>query len=64
MENNMKNHEKNNIDSDVLEEIREILMNAMEERKWIQVEEALEIINEELGYDSENFEENTVTLEE
>lgn len=60
----MKNHEKNNIDSDVLEEIREILMNAMEERKWIQVEEALEIINEELGYDSENFEENTVTLEE
>lgn len=60
----MKNHEKNNIDSDVLEEIREILMNAMEERKWIQVEEALEIINEELGYDSENFEEHTVTLDE
>lgn len=60
----MKNQEKNTIDPDVLEEIREILINAMEERKWIQVEEALEIINEELGYDSENFEENTVTLEE
>lgn len=60
----MKNHEKNTIDPDILEEIREILMNAMDERKWIQVEEALEIINEELGYDSESFEENSETSEE
>lgn len=42
------------INPDVLEEIREILLNAIEERKWINVEEALEIINEELGYDNES----------
>lgn len=60
----MKNHNKDIIEPDILEEIREILMNALDERKWIQVEEALEIINEELGYDSENFNEQTVTLEE
>ncbi len=60
----MKNHNKDNIESDILEEVREILMNAMDERKWIQVEEALEIINEELGYDPDTLEENTVTLEE
>lgn len=57
-----QNHE-NGIDPDVLEEIREILMNALDERKWIQVEEALEIINEELGYDSDGAGENTATLE-
>lgn len=60
----MKNHNKDTIEPDVLEEIREILMNALDERKWIQVEEALEIVNEELGYDSENFNDHTVTLEE
>jgi len=60
----MKNHDKDTIDPDVLEEIREILANALDERKWIQVEEALEIINEELGYDSENFNDHTVVLEE
>jgi hypothetical protein len=64
MENHMKNQNKDAIEPDILEEIREILMNALDERKWIQVEEALEIINDELGYESNDFNENTVTLEE
>jgi hypothetical protein len=59
----MRNNEENYIDPDVLEEIRQILMNALDERKWIQVEEALEIMNEELGHDSDQVEDSTVTLE-
>ena len=57
------NDEENYIDPDVLEEIRQILMNALDERKWIHVEEALEIMNEELGHDSDQVEDSTVTLE-
>jgi hypothetical protein len=44
-----------NIDPDHLEEAKELLEYALENRRWIDVEEALEIIKEELGYDiSEN----------
>lgn len=44
-----------NIDLDHLEEAKELLEYALENRRWIDVEEALEIIKEELGYDiSEN----------
>jgi hypothetical protein len=52
------------INPDILEEIREILLDAIDERKWINVEEALEIINEELGYDNERAADSTETNEE
>jgi hypothetical protein len=52
------------INPDILEEIREILLNAIDERKWINVEEALEIINEELGYDNGRTVDSTETNEE
>lgn len=50
-----KNSKNSNIDPDVLEEIREILMDALDERRWVDVEEALEILNEELGYENETI---------
>ncbi len=40
-----------NIDPDNLEEVKELLEYALENRRWIEVEEALEIIKEELGYE-------------
>lgn len=43
-----------NIDPDNLEEAKELLEYAIETRRWIEVEEALEIIKEELGYDVES----------
>ena len=52
------------INPDILEEIREILLDAIDERKWINVEEALEIINEELGYDNKRAVDSTETNEE
>ena len=52
------------INPDILEEVREILLNAIDERKWINVEEALEIINEELGYDNESVVDSTETNDE
>lgn len=52
------------INPDILEEIREILVDALDERKWINVEEALEIINEELGYDNDSIVDSTDTQDE
>jgi hypothetical protein len=52
------------INPDILEEIRAILLDAIDERKWINVEEALEIINEELGYENERAADSTETNEE
>jgi hypothetical protein len=52
------------INPDILEEVREILLNAIDERKWINVEEALEIINEELGYDNESAVDSTEANDE
>ena len=52
------------INPDILEEVREILLNDIDERKWINVEEALEIINEELGYDNESVVDSTETNDE
>ena len=40
-----------NIDPDNLEEIKELLEYALESRNWPAVEDALIILNEELGYD-------------
>ena len=42
-----------NINIDNLEEIKEMLEHALEYRSWPSVEDALAILNEELGYDTE-----------
>lgn len=47
-----------NIDPDNLEEVKELLEYALENRRWIEVEEALEIIKEELGYEINESEED------
>lgn len=39
------------IDTDTLEEIREILEYALENRRWHDVEDALEMMNDVLGYE-------------
>ena len=52
------------INPDILEEIREILLDAIDERKWLNVEEALEIINEELGYDNKRAADSPETNED
>jgi hypothetical protein len=59
-----KKSNHSDINPDILEEIREILLDAIEERKWINVEEALEIINEELGYDNESIVDSTEANDE
>ena len=59
-----KKSNHSDINPDILEEIREILSDAIEERKWINVEEALEIINEELGYDNESTVDSTEANDE
>jgi hypothetical protein len=45
------------INSDSIEEVREVLKYAMESHSWLDVEEALELINEVLGYEPEEDEE-------
>lgn len=40
-----------NIDPDNIEEAKELLEYALENRRWIEVEEAIEILKEALGYD-------------
>lgn len=47
-----------NIDPDNLEEVKELLEYALDNRRWIEVEEALEIIKEELGYEIDDEEED------
>jgi hypothetical protein len=59
-----KKSNHSDINPDILEEIREILLDAIDERKWINVEEALEIINEELGYGNERAADSTEANEE
>jgi hypothetical protein len=59
-----KKSNQSDINPDILEEIREILIDALDERKWINVEEALEILNEELGYENEVSQDTTENNEE
>ena len=47
-----------NINIDNLEEIREILEYALEYRSWPSVEDALEMLKEELGYEPQNDDED------
>jgi hypothetical protein len=49
-----KNKNVDEIDADSVEEVREVLSFALEDRNWLQVEEALEILNDILGYEVEN----------
>lgn len=44
-----------NINTDNLEEIKELLEYALEYRSWPSVEDALAILNEELGYHEEEY---------
>ena len=56
-----------NINIDNLEEIKEMLEYALEARSWPSVEDALAILNEELGYEGdedEDEEEDDRHLEE
>lgn len=49
-----------NIDPDSIEEAKELLEYALENRRWIDVEEAIEILKEALGYEvDEDSEEET-----
>lgn len=47
-----------NINTDNLEEIKELLEHALERRSWPAVEDALTILKEELGYEAEELEED------
>jgi hypothetical protein len=51
MENTIK--QNMNINTDNLEEIKQLLEYALEYRSWPSVEDALAILNEELGYENE-----------
>lgn len=51
-----------NINTDNLEEIKQLLEHALEYRSWPSVEDALAMLNEELGY--ENKEDNEDEIEE
>jgi hypothetical protein len=46
-----------NINTDNLEEIKELLEYALEARSWPSVEDALAILKEELGYEAEEIDE-------
>lgn len=46
-----------NINPDNLEEAKELLEYALENRRWIEVEEALEILKESLGYEPDDSDE-------
>jgi hypothetical protein len=49
-----KNKNVDEIEADSVEEAREVIRFALEDRNWLQVEEALEILNDILGYEVEN----------
>ena len=54
---NKKNNDDIEIDADDVEEAREVLMYAIESRTWSEVEDALELLNEILGYEADEEEE-------
>lgn len=45
------------IDTDSVEEVREVLKYAIEIKSWLEAEDALELLNELLGYDPDEDEE-------
>ena len=57
----MSKNNETEIDVDDVEEAREVLMYAIESRSWLEAEEALALLNEILGYESEEEEEEEGT---
>lgn len=53
-----------NINTDNLEEMKEILEYAIEYRSWPSVEDALAMLKEELGYDVEDEDDGEEDSEE
>jgi hypothetical protein len=53
-----------NINLDNLEEIKELLEHALECRSWPSVEDALAILNEELGYDPDESDDEDEDIDE
>jgi len=45
------------IDIDSVEEVREVLKYAIESKSWLEAEDALGLLNEILGYENEDDEE-------
>lgn len=45
------------IDNDTAEEIREMLIHALDSRSWPAIEDALEILNDSMGYSNTDREE-------
>ena len=52
----MKN-ESQQVDLDTAEEIREMLIHALDSHSWPSIEDALELLNDSLGYSSESRDE-------
>ena len=51
------NNDDVEIDIDAIEEVREVLSYAIESRSWLEAEDALGLLNEILGYEDEEDEE-------
>lgn len=62
MENTIK--QNMNINTDNLEEVKQLLEYALEYRSWPSIEDALAIINEELGYENEEDEDSDEEIDE
>lgn len=46
------------IEADVVEEVREGVKYALESKSWAEVEDVLDLLNDILGYDSNNEDED------
>lgn len=53
----MSKHDETELDVDSVEEAREVLKYAIESRSWLEAEDALELLNELLGYEPDEDEE-------
>ena len=48
-----------NIEPDVLEEIRELLEHGLDRHSWPAIEDALIILKEEMGYNTDEVDDDT-----
>ena len=53
----MSKYDNSEINPDSVEEVREVLKYALESKNWLDVEDALELLNELLGYENAEEEE-------
>jgi hypothetical protein len=61
MEDTMRKNTNKNLDvieADSVEEVREGVKYALESKSWSEVEDVLDLLNDILGYDSNNEEED------